>query len=34
MLRKIIWKVGVLGDYRRVFWKFALAGCGAATSRA
>ena len=25
MLRKIFWKVGVLGDYRRVFWKFALA---------
>ena len=25
MLRNIFWKVGVLGDYRRVFWKFALA---------
>jgi hopanoid C-2 methylase len=24
MLRKIFWKVGVLGGYRRVFWKFAL----------
>jgi hopanoid C-2 methylase len=24
MLRKIFWKVGVLGSYRRVFWKFAL----------
>jgi radical SAM superfamily enzyme YgiQ (UPF0313 family) len=24
MLRKIFWKVGVLSDYRRVFWKFAL----------
>jgi radical SAM superfamily enzyme YgiQ (UPF0313 family) len=24
MLRNIFWKVGVLGDYRRVFWKFAL----------
>ena len=24
MLRNIIWKVGVLGDYRKVFWKFAL----------
>jgi hypothetical protein len=24
MLRKIFWKVGVLGDYKRVFWKFAL----------
>jgi radical SAM superfamily enzyme YgiQ (UPF0313 family) len=24
MLRKIFWKVGVLGDYRKVFWKFAL----------
>jgi hypothetical protein len=23
MLRNIFWKVGVLGDYRRVFWKFA-----------
>jgi hopanoid C-2 methylase len=23
MLRKIFWKVGVLGDYRTVFWKFA-----------
>ena len=23
MLRKIFWKVGVLGDYRKVFWKFA-----------
>ena len=27
MLRNIFWKVGVLGDYRRVFWKFALGGC-------
>jgi len=24
MLGKIFWKVGVLGDYRKVFWKFAL----------
>jgi radical SAM superfamily enzyme YgiQ (UPF0313 family) len=24
MLRNIIWKVGVLGDYRSAFWKFAL----------
>ena len=24
MLRNIFWKVGVLGSYRRVFWKFAL----------
>ena len=24
ILRNIIWKVGVLGDYRKVFWKFAL----------
>ena len=24
MLRNIFWKVGVLGPYRRVFWKFAL----------
>ena len=24
MLRNIFWKVGVLGDYRKVFWKFAL----------
>jgi radical SAM superfamily enzyme YgiQ (UPF0313 family) len=24
MLRNIVWKVGVLGDYKRVFWKFAL----------
>jgi len=24
MLKKIFWKVGVLGDYKRVFWKFAL----------
>ena len=24
MLRNIFWKVGVLGDYRQVFWKFAL----------
>jgi radical SAM superfamily enzyme YgiQ (UPF0313 family) len=24
MLRKIIWKVGVLGSYKRAFWKFAL----------
>jgi hypothetical protein len=24
MLRNIFWQVGVLGDYRRVFWKFAL----------
>jgi hopanoid C-2 methylase len=25
MLRNIIWKVGVRGDYRKVFWKFVLA---------
>mgnify|MGYP000875921376 FL=1 len=24
ILRNIFWKVGLLGDYRRVFWKFAL----------
>lgn len=24
MLRNIFWKVGVLGDYRREFWAFAL----------
>jgi radical SAM superfamily enzyme YgiQ (UPF0313 family) len=24
MLRNIFWKVGVLGDYKRAFWKFAL----------
>ena len=24
MLRNIFWKVGVLGDYKSVFWKFAL----------
>ena len=24
MLRNIVWKVGILGDYKRVFWKFAL----------
>jgi hopanoid C-2 methylase len=24
MLRNIVWKVGVLGPYRKVFWKFAL----------
>jgi hypothetical protein len=24
MLRNVFWKVGVLGDYRKVFWKFAL----------
>jgi hypothetical protein len=24
MLRNIFWKIGVLGDYKRVFWKFAL----------
>ena len=24
MLRNIFWKVGVLGDYRIEFWKFAL----------
>jgi len=24
MIRNIIWQVGVLGDYKRVFWKFAL----------
>ena len=24
MLRNIFWKVGVFGDYKRVFWKFAL----------
>jgi hypothetical protein len=23
MLRNIFWKVGVLGDYKREFWKFA-----------
>jgi radical SAM superfamily enzyme YgiQ (UPF0313 family) len=23
MLRNIVWKVGVLGDYKKVFWKFA-----------
>src|SRR5206468_1929196 len=23
MMRNIIWQIGVLGDYRRVFWKFA-----------
>ena len=23
ILRNIFWKVGVLGDYRRVFWRFA-----------
>jgi hypothetical protein len=23
MLRNIFWKIGVLGDYRKVFWKFA-----------
>ena len=23
MLRNIFWKVGVLGDYKRAFWKFA-----------
>jgi hypothetical protein len=25
MLRNIFWKVGVRGDYRKVFWKFAFA---------
>jgi hopanoid C-2 methylase len=25
MLRNIVWKVGVRGDYRKVFWKFAFA---------
>jgi radical SAM superfamily enzyme YgiQ (UPF0313 family) len=24
MLRKVFWKIGVLGDYKKVFWKFAL----------
>jgi len=24
MLRNIFWKIGVLGDYKKVFWKFAL----------
>ena len=24
MLRNLFWQVGVLGDYRKVFWKFAL----------
>jgi hypothetical protein len=24
MLRNIFWKVGVLGPYKKVFWKFAL----------
>jgi hypothetical protein len=24
ILRNIFWKVGVLGDYKKVFWKFAL----------
>ncbi len=24
MLRNIFWKIGVLGDYRKVFWRFAL----------
>jgi radical SAM superfamily enzyme YgiQ (UPF0313 family) len=24
MMRNVIWKVGVLGEYRKVFWKFAL----------
>jgi hypothetical protein len=24
MLRNIFWKIGVLGDYKREFWKFAL----------
>jgi len=24
MLRNIFWKVGVRGDYKRAFWKFAL----------
>jgi hypothetical protein len=24
MLRNIFWKVGVLGDYKKIFWKFAL----------
>ena len=34
MLRNIFWKVGVLGDYRKVFWKFALrAAARAATSK-
>ena len=28
ILRKIFWKVGVRGDYKRVFWKFALGRLG------
>jgi hypothetical protein len=24
MMRNIVWQVGVFGDYKRVFWKFAL----------
>jgi len=34
LLRNLFWKVGVLGDYRRVFWKFAWSGCARATSKA
>ena len=33
MLRNIFWKVGVLGDYRQVFWKFALAAAAARRHR-
>ena len=33
MLRNILWKVGVLGDYRMVFWKFALAPAAARRDR-
>ena len=33
MLRNIFWKVGVLGDYKREFWKFALAASGARRDR-
>ena len=25
MLRNIVWKVGIRGDYRKAFWKFAFA---------
>jgi len=24
MLRRVIWTVGIVGDYKRVFWRFAL----------
>jgi len=34
MLRKIFWKVGVLGDYRIEFWKFALRPCCTRRDRA